>query len=188
MIEEFSLSDSDSLTEKNITVGSNEIENYGPDYTKEQIEIVNPKKKAEEKKLRDMRPRTPPKTEAPLVSNFGPKPIPLTQPKDMSQTANIGQKLMTPVDVGRLNQTAGAIQPTPLNQSRLTPLTPAQKESLFMTPIKSEEPKMTPRIQEIPKEGNLLTPSLGTGFAGGEFEKALKEAKDTQDYNFIKYS
>ena len=201
MIEEFSDSNEDSLTEKNISIGSDEMGQYGPDYEKEKIEIYDPKKELneEEKKRAPPRPRTPPKTDTPLISNFGPKTIPLSKPKDsMSKTSTFGGT-RTPMPAAgprQGNQTATNLQVPSLSIERMesskTPLqSPLKKDSSLKLPGK-EESKSAPGPEEeskTPKEGNLLTPNLGGegGFTGGEFAKALKDAKDTKDYNFLKY-
>ena len=196
MIDEISASSGDSLTEKNITIGSNEMGDYGPGgKDREIIEINDPKKNAEILKQKELRPKTPPKTEQPLVSQFGPKAIPLSTPKDpnLMKTATAikpGGSIGTPFtskEPSKLMQTLENIHPSPLDidpRDSLQIKTPKDEEDK-----KSEPNILSPKLgtSEIPKEGKILTPNLEGGFAGGEFAKALKEAKDTEHYNFIKY-
>lgn len=194
MIDEISASSDESLTEKNITIGSNEMGEYGPEgKDREVIEINDPKKKEKEKRLKDMRPRTPPKTEQPLVSNFGPKSIPLSTPKDtnMMKTAtglNPAGNLLTPLS---MKPAMGAKTPVPMKEPSklLQSLDNVEPSPLDIDPRDSLQIK-TPKNDnnsEIPREGKILTPNLEGGFAAGEFAKALKDAKDTEHYNFIKY-
>ena len=189
MIDEISASSDNSLTEKNITIGSNDMGEYGPDgKDREYIEINDPKKEEKMKKLKDMRPKTPPKTDQPLVSNFGPKSIPLSTPKDtnMMKTAtgiNPTSIMKTPItakEPSKLLQTLDNMQATPLD---IDP-----RDSLQIKTPKDYNPDIPKGdSSEIPKEGKILTPNLEGGFTGGEFAKALKEAKETDHYNFIKY-
>lgn len=184
MIDEISGSNSDSLTEKNVTLGSNELGRYGPQYKDDKIEYVDPKEEAKKLETKKVRPKTPPKALEPLISNFGPKQIPLANIKD--------KKAMT----GTLERTRGAsadarsgIQTT--DQFKAPKLTIERVESMQTpAPLMQPTPIRDDREEsKTPKEAKLLTPGLtgDGGFAGGEFAKALKDAKDTKDYNFLSY-
>jgi hypothetical protein len=204
IVEEFSDSNEDeSLTEKNITIGSKEFGHYGPDYEEEKFELINPKGDLKKTNLEEKRPKTPPKTEPPLIPNFGPK-FNKPQIKDdfnLGDTQNEeilrGQQTAMNPPVSKLTIERFESSQTPLPAGAMTadplhkPETKDKEESKaeptpFRTPQRPIEKSDSGR--STPKEGKILTPNLPTGgFTAGEFEKAIKSAKETKDYNYLHY-
>lgn len=206
VIEEFSDSD-DSMTERDVTIGSNEVGKYGADYNEDKIEYVDPKDEERRlKKIAEMKSEKKKiikKKEEPLVSNFGPKTIPLAnipEPIDeeedkKSTIGNIGNKtavqpqakILTPVQIKDPNATSA----TPIPSGFVTqPLQPIEEEKRLDESKSSEEKDNKESKESTQKEANLLTPAVSQtpgGFTGGEFEKALKDAKSKSDYNFLPY-
>jgi hypothetical protein len=94
VVEEFS--DSDDLTEKDVSVNSKDMGKYNAvDYKDDKIDYTDPKEEAkrlEELAKKKNRPKSPPKTEEPLISNFGPKTIPLANIKDLPKSSGLGKK------------------------------------------------------------------------------------------------
>jgi len=136
IISEISSSSSDdSLTEKNITIGSKEMEDYHhTEKNKEQIILFGEENKNEKvpspiKK----RPKTPPKTSQPLISSYGPKVIPLTTPRE-DQKALTGTPSLFK-------------QATPLSKFSTAPIK-------VPTPIKSATP-IKPETLQIPDNPKL---------------------------------
>jgi len=160
VIDEFSNSD-DSLTERNVTLGSRDLGKYGPDYKEDEIEYVDPKEAAKKLEKTTKRPKTPPKGSQPLVSNFGPKTIPLADAKDLIKEG-AEEEEKEPDNAG--NRTAQQNFATPLAMNNIQSDAPLMA-TLPLNPI--EEEKILGKSQfsksnggSTPKEGNLMTPAV----------------------------
>jgi len=220
MIEQFSESgDDDSLTEKNVTIGSKEMLEYGADYNDDRFELFDPDGDIKKEEQKAKRPRSPPKNQAPLISNFGSKVKLKDIPESMMDDNNemgetmAGETLMRdnthnqmssmltakrPVGVQQLDMERIESSNTPMVPGGLGTATPNREESKFTTEARAPQPVSqklyddednSEKSGESPKEGKLMTPSIGEkdGFNAGQFEKALKDAKDTKDYNNLNY-
>lgn len=194
-VKGFSNSSDDDLTEKDVTIGSKEMGRYGPELKEDKIEYLDPKeeekKKQKELERKQMKLKESKKEEEPLISNFIKK-IPLAKTKDpKNMTATMGRNdpanlAFTPVQLG--NQTMGALQKPMLTLERVESMqTPVPLFDPSATFERAEESKSEEAV--TPKEGKLMTPGLneGLGFNAAEFEKAIKDAKETKDYNFLQY-
>lgn len=206
IVEEFSDSnEDDSLTEKNITVGSNEMGHYGPDYEEEKLELIDPKGNLKKKPEEEKRPKTPPKTEPPLVPNFGPK---FSKPEikednpleDTQREQNLrGQQTAANPPIQKLSMERFESSQTPLPVGTMieSPARKRDEEKQQEEAKAGTTPSRTPQrmVEEnsdsgksTPKEGKILTPNIPEGgFTAGEFEKAIKSAKETKDYNYLNY-
>eukprot|EP00344_Euplotes_crassus_P003311 CAMPEP_0197017464 /NCGR_PEP_ID=MMETSP1380-20130617/79554_1 /TAXON_ID=5936 /ORGANISM="Euplotes crassus, Strain CT5" /LENGTH=199 /DNA_ID=CAMNT_0042444565 /DNA_START=3419 /DNA_END=4018 /DNA_ORIENTATION=- len=197
------------MTERDMSINSKELGKYGPDYNEDKIEYVDPKAEERKARMKLKKKKAPKKEEDPLVSNFGPKYIPLAKIEEPEKTEGEGEG---DDDSPKLSQNAGnrtAIQNlpgqlTPLQEDKIKtakigpggfgtqPLQPIEEEKRLDESRLSKSPHSskggTPKEGEE-KEANLLTPALSqpTGFAGGEFGKALVKAKSQTDYNFLPY-
>ena len=198
LIEEFS--DSDSMTEREVTLGSKDMGKYGPDYNEDEIEYIDPKEELKKQKKKPKRAITPPRDIEPLVSNFGPKTIPLANVKLPAKEEPEEEEEKERVETGnRTAQPNFAPGPGPV-QTPLAGTLPNQGAPLFATqplnPVE-EEKRLDKSMSSkgsggsTPKEGNLMTPAVASatpgGFTAAEFEKAVKDAKKTEDYNFLPY-
>lgn len=184
IVEEFSnTNDTDgSMTEKNLSVGSNNAVYDAVEVKDEDEFMLEGQKEDEEKedngakafKRSGVRPQTPPKTNQPLVSRFNQN-IGLAEIKDDPATGKDAPpaKTPTPLDQAKGNTLAATglpKEPTPPKQ--LTPQSQSTPEPLN-PPAAQNEP-----LEESKGPGNkkIITPNVDTGFAGGDFANALQDS------------
>jgi hypothetical protein len=192
IVDDFSNS-SDSLTEKDMTIGSKEMGKYHADYEDDKIEYNDPKEKVKRLEVTKKKPKTPPKTQEPLMSSYGPKVIPLSNVKELDggsekSLGDAGIKTLPQMSIGDFlsQEIKGSMTPQPkVEDKSKTPSSPKsdKEEEKNLDKSNSDDGKSTP------KEGNIITPAMSKtgGFKTAEFDLALKEANETKDYNFLPY-